>query len=69
MAAGPGPYINACPDCKGDGHVSLDQGRSTWTGTCTRCEGTGYLLTKAGKDIADLVAVLKVRGSVPPVEE
>ena len=50
----PGTGENVCPDCKGESGKRVD-------GDCSTCDGTGTLLTGAGKVIAEVVRRQEIR--------
>ena len=35
--------LNPCPDCDSHGYITGGDERSTWSRTCARCHGTGYI--------------------------
>lgn len=39
--------ITSCPTCRGSGHTRLQQGFFTISKTCSRCSGTGRIITES----------------------
>lgn len=48
--------LRICPDCDGHGYISGGDERSSWSRTCFRCQGTGYI--QVPLTIADRIRVM-----------
>jgi DnaJ-class molecular chaperone len=47
-------FLTVCPDCKGESGQTID-------GDCSTCDGTGTLLTEAGKVMAEIIRRQQIR--------